>query len=64
MNSRMVGGHFHGYLYYLNLEFADDDGKRGLLTAGLPVGRGLSDKAAEDLGLLEGTPVGSGVIDA
>ncbi|KIJ36035.1 hypothetical protein M422DRAFT_61221 [Sphaerobolus stellatus SS14] len=28
---------------------------------GLPVGRGLSKKAAEDLGLLEGTPIGSGI---
>ncbi|KAI0319179.1 Pentulose kinase [Amylostereum chailletii] len=35
-----------------------------LLTAGVPVGKGLSKKAAEELGLLEGTPVGSGVIDA
>ncbi|KAI0699834.1 Pentulose kinase [Cytidiella melzeri] len=33
-------------------------------TAGLPVGKGLSKQAAEDLGLLEGTPVGSAVIDA
>lgn len=33
-------------------------------TAGLPVGKGLSKKAAEELGLLEGTPVGSAVIDA
>jgi ribulose kinase len=35
-----------------------------VLTAGMPVGRGLSKKAAEKLGLVEGTPVGSGVIDA
>ncbi|SGY19888.1 BQ5605_C017g08369 [Microbotryum silenes-dioicae] len=40
-------------------------GKSGLiLTAGQPVGRGLSAKAAAELGLLEGTAVGSGVIDA
>jgi ribulose kinase len=40
-------------------------GQNGLvLTAGQPVGRGLSAKAAEELGLLEGTAVGSGVIDA
>lgn len=38
--------------------------KQNVLTAGLPVGNGLSKKAAEELGLLEGTPVGSGVIDA
>lgn len=35
-----------------------------ILTAGLPVGNGLSKKAAEEFGLLEGTPVGSGLIDA
>ncbi|KAH9950160.1 Pentulose kinase [Amylocystis lapponica] len=35
-----------------------------VLTAGLPVGNGLSKRAAEEMGLLEGTPVGSGVIDA
>lgn len=33
-------------------------------TAGMPVGKGLSKQAAEELGLLEGTPVGSAVIDA
>ncbi|KAJ7477167.1 hypothetical protein B0H11DRAFT_2030012 [Mycena galericulata] len=38
--------------------------KQNVLTAGLPVGNGLSKKAAEELGLVEGTPVGSGVIDA
>ncbi|KDQ65060.1 hypothetical protein JAAARDRAFT_28723 [Jaapia argillacea MUCL 33604] len=35
-----------------------------VLNAGLPVGKGLSKRAAEELGLVEGTPVGSGVIDA
>ncbi|KAF9464283.1 FGGY family of carbohydrate kinase [Collybia nuda] len=35
-----------------------------VLTAGLPVGRGLSKVAAGELGLVEGTPVGSGLIDA
>ena len=34
------------------------------LIAGLPVGEGLSKKAAEELGLVEGTPVGSAIIDA
>ncbi|KAF8576224.1 Pentulose kinase [Ramaria rubella] len=38
--------------------------KPGVFTAGMPVGNGLSTMAAEELGLLEGTPVGSGVIDA
>ncbi|WRT64772.1 uncharacterized protein IL334_001706 [Kwoniella shivajii] len=40
-------------------------GKNGLvLSAGQPVGKGLSKAAAESLGLVEGTAVGSGVIDA
>ncbi|KAL1411710.1 hypothetical protein Q8F55_002676 [Vanrija albida] len=40
-------------------------GKNGLvLTAGQPVGKGLSKAAAADLGLPEGTAVGSAVIDA
>jgi len=34
------------------------------MTAGLPVGKGLSARAAKELGLVEGTAVGSGVIDA
>ncbi|KAI8460712.1 hypothetical protein BY996DRAFT_4574324 [Phakopsora pachyrhizi] len=40
-------------------------GKSGLiLTAGQPVGNGLTERAASELGLLPNTPVGSGVIDA
>lgn len=40
-------------------------GKSGMiLTAGQPVGKGLSARAAAELGLCEGTAVGSGVIDA
>jgi ribulose kinase len=35
-----------------------------ILTAGMPVGKGLTKTAARELGLLEGTPVGSAVIDA
>lgn len=35
-----------------------------ILTAGQPVGKGLSTQAASELGLLEGTAVGSAVIDA
>ncbi|OJT04419.1 hypothetical protein TRAPUB_4875 [Trametes pubescens] len=39
-------------------------GREEVLTAGMPIGNGLSKKAAEETGLLEGTPIGSGVIDA
>ncbi|GHJ85550.1 hypothetical protein NliqN6_1952 [Naganishia liquefaciens] len=40
-------------------------GENGLiLTAGQPVGQGLTAEAAKDFGLVEGTPVGSAVIDA
>lgn len=35
-----------------------------VLTAGKPVGNGLTAQAASELGLSEGTPVGSAVIDA
>ncbi|KAJ2929529.1 hypothetical protein H1R20_g7557, partial [Candolleomyces eurysporus] len=35
-----------------------------ILTAGIPVGHGLSKKAAEELGLREGIAAGSGLIDA
>ena len=35
-----------------------------VLTAGIPVGKGLSAQAAKELGLEVGTPVGSAVIDA
>jgi FGGY-family pentulose kinase len=38
--------------------------KGEVLTAGLPVGNGLSREAAQELGLMEGTPVGSALIDA
>lgn len=49
---------------YLRLGgFPGKDGST-IMTAGLPVARGLSKSAAADLGLLEGTPVGSSVIDA
>ncbi|CAO1614319.1 unnamed protein product [Parajaminaea phylloscopi] len=40
-------------------------GKNGLVqTAGQPVGRGLTQAAADEFGLLPGTAVGSGLIDA
>jgi len=35
-----------------------------VLIAGMPVGEGLSSNAADELGLLPGTPVGSALIDA
>ena len=39
-------------------------GEGDVLTAGTPVGTGLTSRAAAELGLVEGTPVGSAVIDA
>ena len=39
-------------------------GEGEVLTAGKPVGNGLTATAAAELGLLQGTPVGSAVIDA
>ncbi|KAH8829742.1 Pentulose kinase [Flagelloscypha sp. PMI_526] len=33
-------------------------------SGGTPIGKGLNKKSAEEFGLLEGTPVGSGLIDA
>ena len=35
-----------------------------VLYAGMPVGEGLSKEAAEEMGLVQGTPVGSAIIDA
>lgn len=35
-----------------------------VLYAGMPVGNGLSKNAADEMGLVEGTPVGSAIIDA
>ncbi|TEB29439.1 Pentulose kinase [Coprinellus micaceus] len=45
---------------------ATSNGANGVekTTAGIPVGKGLSKKAAEELGLEEGIAVGSGLIDA
>lgn len=40
------------------------EGTGTILTAGQPVGKGLSEGAAEELGLCPGTAVGSAVIDA
>jgi len=37
---------------------------REILVAGMPVGKGLSKSAAKELGLVEGTAVGSALIDA
>ena len=39
-------------------------GKGEPLIAGMPVGEGLSKRSAEELGLVEGTRVGSALIDA
>ena len=44
--------------------YAQIGAESGVLTAGEPVGEGLSKTAAAELGLTQGMPVGSGVIDA
>ncbi|EKM59553.1 uncharacterized protein PHACADRAFT_137471 [Phanerochaete carnosa HHB-10118-sp] len=50
---------------FVQNEYKQLGGANGhVATAGMPVGKGLSKQAAEELGLLEGTPVGSAVIDA
>lgn len=59
-----VSNHFCSLKDIVDIFSSDQNEKRQLLTAGLPVGRGLTAKAARELGLIEGTPVGSGVIDA
>ncbi|EAU82451.2 ribitol kinase [Coprinopsis cinerea okayama7 len=48
---------------YGQIGAVDENGER-VLTAGMPVGSGLSKDAARELGLREGTPVGSALIDA
>lgn len=48
----------------VNRGYEQIGGEGDVLTAGMPVGNGLSAPAAKEMGLLEGTPVGSGVIDA
>ena len=50
---------------FVNNNYKQLGGVNGqIATAGLPLGKGLSKRAAEELGLIEGTPVGSAVIDA
>jgi ribulose kinase len=44
------------------LQMGAEDGN--VLTAGTPIGTGLSKQAAQELGLVEGTRVGSALIDA
>ena|ERR1700733_1415866 len=69
------GGWNEGFLRMVGLGDIVDEGCTRLggfpgknaskvLTAGLPVARGLTENAAEELGLKPGTPVGSAVIDA
>jgi D-ribulokinase len=47
-------------------ELADEHSRIGseIVDPGSPLGKGLSETAASDLGLLAGTPVGAGMIDA
>lgn len=53
-----------GLREFVSSGFAQLEAGSGVLTAGEPVGEGLTKTAAEELGLVQGTPVGSGVIDA
>jgi D-ribulokinase len=57
----------HGYLRLIGLEeLADDVSRigRGIVTPGEPLADGLTASAAQNLGLLAGTPVAAGLIDA
>jgi ribulose kinase len=58
----------HGFMSQIGLDAFVQNGFVALgtdvLTAGKPVGNGLTESAAEELGLEPGTPVGSAVIDA
>ncbi|KAF9510752.1 hypothetical protein BS47DRAFT_1373269 [Hydnum rufescens UP504] len=69
------GGWDRKFLHLIGLGSLVDDGCRRLgghpgqngskvLTAGLPIANGLTERAAAELGLKQGTPVGGGVIDA
>ena len=59
---------FHqiGLGFLVDREYAPIGGKEDdqVLCAGMPVGNGLTKTAAKEMGLTEGTPVGSGIIDA
>lgn len=56
------------YFHQIGLEELADEGFKRIGTkvvpAGMPLGQGLTAEAANDLGLLAGTPVGAGLIDA
>jgi ribulose kinase len=49
----------------VNDDYKQLGGREGeVRSAGMPVGHGLSDKAAAEMGLVKRTPVGSAIIDA
>ncbi|WBU60491.1 FGGY-family carbohydrate kinase [Paracoccus albus] len=62
------GGWDSSYFHEIGLgELAEEGFSRigtQIREAGSPLGSGLTDRAAEELGLLRGTPVGTGLIDA
>ncbi|WP_234567105.1 FGGY-family carbohydrate kinase [Rhodohalobacter sp. 614A] len=67
-SSASIGSWDNSFFQEIGLEDLSDEGYRRIGTKirpmGEPVGKGLTETSAEDLGLIAGTPVGVSIIDA